>query len=337
MARGVVGGGSDGGGALADFDVAFGPTSYLADAVRITLDMDHSTAWEEIDAVRLTGVEPTTVPQWASSVLGYSSQYAASPATWSSARALGTPDVTVYRDDPNAWAPSVANGTTEWLALGYTTPVYATGVRVRESFGNGAVTKIELREQDTGHLNLVTQVTYDSVGRVATTTDPRGHTATNQYSAGGRLLKTTAPAPFSYVTTYEYYADGKLHYVKQTGTGSSGGGGNNFSSDPHCVALWRFENESADDRLQGRQHAEQQWGDRRHRGSQGGLRQRVLQRFGVELPVDRGCQSRQRLSPQERRDESQDFHLPVVPSGDHDRRTVSLVEVRGRHALVGPL
>ena len=96
-----------------------------------------------------------TIAQWASSVLGYSSQYAVSPAPWSSARALGAPDVTVYRDDPNAWAPSVANGSTEWIALGYTTPVYATGVRVRESYGNGAVTKIELREQGTGTWHTV--------------------------------------------------------------------------------------------------------------------------------------------------------------------------------------
>ena len=43
-------------GALADFDVTFGPTSYLADGVRITLDINHSAAWEEIDAVMLTGV-----------------------------------------------------------------------------------------------------------------------------------------------------------------------------------------------------------------------------------------------------------------------------------------
>ena len=137
-------------GAVADLEVALSPTSYLADGVRVTLDMNRSSAWEELDAVALEGVVPATASQWASSVLGYSSQYAASPAPWSSARALGAPDVTVYRDDPNAWAPSVANGTTEWLALGYTTPVYATGVRVRESYGNGAVTKIELRDHATG-------------------------------------------------------------------------------------------------------------------------------------------------------------------------------------------
>ena len=137
-------------GAVADLAVVLSPTSYLVDGVRVTLDMNHSSAWEELDAVALEGVVPMTVAQWASRVLGYSSQYAASPTPWSSSRALGSPDVTLYRDDPNAWAPSVGNGTTEWIALGYTTPVYATGVRVRESYGNGAVTKIELRDHATG-------------------------------------------------------------------------------------------------------------------------------------------------------------------------------------------
>jgi hypothetical protein len=41
---------------LADFAVTFGATSYLADGVRVTLDMNHSSAWEEIDAVLLTGI-----------------------------------------------------------------------------------------------------------------------------------------------------------------------------------------------------------------------------------------------------------------------------------------
>ena len=76
-------------GAVSDLEVALSPTSYLVDGVRITLDMNHSSAWEEIDAVALEGVASATVSQWASTVLGCSSQYAASPAPWSSARALG--------------------------------------------------------------------------------------------------------------------------------------------------------------------------------------------------------------------------------------------------------
>lgn len=40
-------------GAALDFEVNFQPTSYLADGVRITIDTNHSPAWEEIDAVGL--------------------------------------------------------------------------------------------------------------------------------------------------------------------------------------------------------------------------------------------------------------------------------------------
>ncbi|MBM4027006.1 MAG: hypothetical protein FJ280_16625, partial [Planctomycetes bacterium] len=115
---------------------------------------------------------------------------------------------------------------------------------------NGMITKFEyytaaqggglkktIVDHGGGKLNLTTEVTYDSVGRVATVTDPRGNTATNQYSAGGRLLKTISPAPFHYERTYEYYADGKLRYVKQ----ESVSGANNFANDPNCVSVWRLE------------------------------------------------------------------------------------------------
>ena len=143
-------------GASATFTVRLDTALPGAKAGEIYLangDTDESLFDFRIAGAVLTG--PATISQWASTVLGCSSEYAASPAPWSSSRALGAPDVTVYRDDPNAWAPSVANGTTEWIALGYTTPVYATAVRVRESFGNGAVTKIELREQGTGTWHAV--------------------------------------------------------------------------------------------------------------------------------------------------------------------------------------
>ena len=78
-------------GAVADLAVVLSPTSYLVDGVRVTLDMNHSSAREELDAVALEGVVPTTTLQWASTVLGCSSEYAASPVPWSSARALGAP------------------------------------------------------------------------------------------------------------------------------------------------------------------------------------------------------------------------------------------------------
>jgi len=80
--------------------------------------------------------------QWASSVINYSTQY--DTPDFSAEQALGAPNTNEYGDFETAWAPLNRNGTTEYITLGYTTPVYATGVVVRETYGNGFVTQIDL-------------------------------------------------------------------------------------------------------------------------------------------------------------------------------------------------
>jgi len=65
----------------------------------------------------------------------------------------------------------------------------------------------------TGRLNITTEMTYDSVGRVATVKDPLGNITQNQYYDSGLLKKTIAPDP-NYVTEFEYREDGKLIFVK---------------------------------------------------------------------------------------------------------------------------
>jgi hypothetical protein len=62
---------------------------------------------------------------------------------WSPNRATGAPDVPACSDDARAWASARGNGV-EWLELGYSQPVYATEVRVHQSFGRGAVSRITL-------------------------------------------------------------------------------------------------------------------------------------------------------------------------------------------------
>ena len=159
-------------GSPADFNVSFTQTSYLVDAVRVTIDTNHSTTWEEIDAVELlssgTSSPPpaSTIDQWAASVIDFSSQY--SSGNWSAAQTLGAPNVTSYGDYPQAWTASSENGTTEHLTLGYSTPVYANGVTVRETNGNGFVTKIEVRNAATGAFETVWSGTDSSApGAVA--------------------------------------------------------------------------------------------------------------------------------------------------------------------------
>ncbi len=80
--------------------------------------------------------------QWASTVIGFSSQF--SPSSWSAAQALGAPNTNSYGDFATAWAPASGNGTIEFISLGFAQPVYSDGIIIRETFGNGFVTKVEL-------------------------------------------------------------------------------------------------------------------------------------------------------------------------------------------------
>jgi len=129
-------------GDIVEFKVAFAQTAYLVRGVRVTINTSHSTVWEQIDAIRLHG-EPPGDYQWASRVVAASSEYYPSPQGYSAAMALGEPDVVDYGDDPNAWAPKLRDGGTEFLTLGFERPVFATGVLIRETNGNGFVRKIE--------------------------------------------------------------------------------------------------------------------------------------------------------------------------------------------------
>jgi len=68
---------------------------------------------------------------------------------------------------------------------------------------------------DPNNLNITTLMTYNSVGDVNSTTDPRGNTTTLEYDATRRLIKTTVPAPFNYITRYEYDPDGNLKMIQR--------------------------------------------------------------------------------------------------------------------------
>lgn len=83
--------------------------------------------------------------QWATSATA-SSQYGSD--SWSAKQATGVPDVDTYGDNAKAWAPEEKNKGTETLEVTFTKAVYASGVRVRENLGSGAVTKLELKDID---------------------------------------------------------------------------------------------------------------------------------------------------------------------------------------------
>ncbi len=72
---------------------------------------------------------------------------------WNAVMALGEPNVTSYQDDPNAWSAYYENGmpdatppfpAEQTLAVGFAIPVYADGVTIRETQGNGFVTAVDV-------------------------------------------------------------------------------------------------------------------------------------------------------------------------------------------------
>jgi hypothetical protein len=99
-----------------------------------------NTAGSVTSTVTVT-VEWEEVHQWASTATA-SSEY--SSISWSAAQATGEPDVTACGDYSGAWAPSSSGDDPEWLQVGFETAVYATGVRVHETYYSGFVIRIEL-------------------------------------------------------------------------------------------------------------------------------------------------------------------------------------------------
>lgn len=79
--------------------------------------------------------------QWAGSATA-SSQYGSD--SWAAKQATGQPNVAAYADDAKAWAPLERAAGIETLELTYAQAVYATGVRIHETYGAGALTKVEL-------------------------------------------------------------------------------------------------------------------------------------------------------------------------------------------------
>ena len=82
------------------------------------------------------------ITQWADTVIDFSTEY--DNDSWSAEQALGDPNTFAYGDISTAWAPRPSNGTTEFLTLGFNTAVYANGATIRETYGHGFVTQIDV-------------------------------------------------------------------------------------------------------------------------------------------------------------------------------------------------
>jgi hypothetical protein len=104
-----------------------------------------------VDGAWVVGSTPTpeVVSQWASTATASS---AFGFPDWSPNRATGAPEVDLCADDPRAWASARGNGV-EWLQLLYARPVFAEVVRVYQTHGRGAISRVTLIDTEgTGHV-----------------------------------------------------------------------------------------------------------------------------------------------------------------------------------------
>lgn len=88
------------------------------------------------------------IVKWASSVIGFSSQYDVN--AWSAAQALGQPDTyPSYADIQTAWATEFQDAPGEFIELGYANPKPTAAVYIYETYNPGAISKVSVRNANT--------------------------------------------------------------------------------------------------------------------------------------------------------------------------------------------
>ena len=104
-------------------------------------------------AMRQDEIKNDPKGQWAIAATASSTyQDAQGESSWSANQATGAPNVDKYADDGHAWTTKTQDAGIEWLDLKFPRPAHADEVRVRESYGSGAVIKIEVfDEQGSAH------------------------------------------------------------------------------------------------------------------------------------------------------------------------------------------
>lgn len=122
---------------------AAGLTATVAASDPVTVAASGGTGVEW--ALKQDEIKNDPAGQWAASATA-SSTYsdATGQARFAAWQATGAPNVDQEGDNGNAWASKTPDAGIEWITLGFTKPVAATGLRIRESAGAGAVIKVEL-------------------------------------------------------------------------------------------------------------------------------------------------------------------------------------------------
>ena len=100
----------------------------------------------------VSGPHVTSLVQSTANITEYASTATATSEafpSFSALQATGAPDTLIYGDSFTAWSPAQMNSTVpEVLTVGYATPLFANGVTIRETDGNGFVTEIDGTDTD---------------------------------------------------------------------------------------------------------------------------------------------------------------------------------------------
>ena len=97
--------------------------------------------------------EPVELGQWASTVAGFSSEWAATD--YAAVEATGVPEIAgVCADAITNWSPLTSEDIPEWIELGFSTPVGAKAIEIHEKLEAPFVSRVEVRET-TGALHTI--------------------------------------------------------------------------------------------------------------------------------------------------------------------------------------
>jgi hypothetical protein len=108
------------------------------------------------------------VPQWASSVRSFSSQY--STTNWSATQILGAPDVYPGSgDNAHAWASLDADAPTEFIEVGFAQPQRMRELRIFETLNPGAIEDVEVITANGTHRRLGQHTVQAAAGSAIST------------------------------------------------------------------------------------------------------------------------------------------------------------------------
>lgn len=132
------------------FSVTFPVTPFPVSEVYLDIASDLVPDYNGIDAVSIGYRDLRAVSQWASSVVGFSSEF--TPALWSAQQTLGPPNQfpTYALDIGTAWSSATPDGQREYLELAYANPTPISFVNVVETFAPGALDRVSVRNPGTG-------------------------------------------------------------------------------------------------------------------------------------------------------------------------------------------